>query len=811
MKSGRATLSGPATLSQSGGEQAHFTYLMLPIDAPAAGMSNAWIYAPLLMEELLKGLPLVDDEVSVTLQDMSARDTPVFFASSMSGSPAADGLEVLTPMTLYGRAWQARFRAQPGLLLMLGDRGVPTEMAGGVMLTVILAVLVFIVARRNSRRHERTASLDSTRNDLQMILDAIPAMIAYWDKNLIMIFANRANEAWFGAEPGTLSGKHIRDLLGEEQFQRDLSHIEAALRGETQIFEQSMTKPDGAGFQHSLINYVPDVENGAVRGFYVLVYDVSELTENRLQLAVAQRENEELLRTLDLHSKVSMTDDKGFITYVNENFCRILGYGRDEVLGRPYSIINSGMQSREFWTKMWDVIAAGKPWRGEICNRGKDGSLHWVDAIIAPFLGKDGRVQKYVSIGTDISASKATEYKLRNNEKFLERIGAIAGVGGWEFDLRSGEITWSSQTYRMLEVGPEYKPHADKELGFFAAEARPVIEKAMRECIKSGAAWDLEVPAATAKGNPLWLRSIGSPEREGGRTIRILGAVQDVTARKTIETQLKDSADRFSIAADSAGIGVWELDPINNILTWDAWMYRMYGIQKTRSAESSETWLGALHPEDRSRCLAEAKAASLGPNDFDSEFRIIRPNGEVRFIKAASRSERGADGVSFRTIGVNFDVTDARHNEMIARRETASLLQAVLDSASEVAIIATDANRMIKVFNSGAERMLGFTSADVVGKQTLSLIHDAAESEEYGTLLGIPADRLDAGSRSPAATPSERSYERTYVRKDGSRLNVSLFIKAMRSDDEAILGYVCVARDITQHIEDQKVLSDAIG
>jgi PAS domain S-box-containing protein len=810
MKSGSATLSGPARLSQNYGKQGHWTYLLLPGAASADG-TRYWIYAPLLMEDLLRGLPLVAGEVSVTLQDMSASDTPVFFTSSASGLPAVDGLEVLTSMSLYGRAWQARFRAQPGLILMLGDRGVPREVAGGVMLTVILAVLVFIIARRNSSLHERTVSLDSTRNDLQMILDAMPAMIAYWDKNLIMIFANRANEVWFGADPGTLPGKHIRGLLGEEQFQRDLGHIEAALRGETQVFEQSIARPDGAGFRHSLTNYVPDLENGSVRGFYVLVYDVSELTENRLQLAVALRENEELLRTLDLHSKVSMTDEKGFITYVNENFCRILGYRRDEVLGHPYSIINSGVQSREFWAQMWNTISAGTPWRGEICNRGKDGSLHWVDAIVAPFLGKDGRVQKYVSIGTDISASKTTEYKLRNSEAFLERIGSIAGVGGWEFHLGTGEITWSSQTYRILELESEYKPRAATQLAFYAEDARPAIETAIDECIAHGTAWDLELPAVTAKGRPIWVRSVGSPEREGSRTVRILGAVQDVTARKTIETQLKDSADRFSIAADSAGIGVWELDPTNNVLTWDAWMYRMYGIQKTRSAESSETWLGALHPDDRSRCLTEATAAFLGPNDFNSEFRIIRPNGEVRFIKAASRSERGANGASLRTIGVNFDVTDARHNEMIARRETASLLQAVLDSASEVAIIATDAKLLIKVFNSGAERMLGFTSAEVVGKQTLSLIHDAAELDQYGALLGIPADRTDAGSNAPAATLSDRSYERTYVRKDGSRLKVSLFIKAMRSDEEAIMGYVCVARDITQQIEDQRVLSDAIG
>jgi PAS domain S-box-containing protein len=659
---------------------------------------------------------------------------------------------------------------------------------------------------------ERTVSLEMARNDLRTILDATPAMISYWDIHLVNVFTNRANEVWFGAEPGTLKGQHLRGLLGEELYARDLPHIEGALRGEAQSFEQSVTKSTGAGFRHSLTNYVPDAENGVVRGFYVLVYDVSELAESRLQLAAALRENEELLRTLDLHSKVSITDEKGFISYVNENFCRILGYHRNEVLGRPHNIINSGVQSREFWARMWDTIAMGKPWRGEICNRGKDGSLHWVDSIIAPFLGKDGRVQKYVSIGTNISASKATEHKLRSNEAFLERISSIAGIGGWEMDLNTREVSWSAETYRLLEVKSGYKPHADTAIDFYAPASRPVIENAMDECVKRGVAWDLEFPATTAKGRPIWLRSIGAPEWQAGRVVRFIGAVQDVTARRRIETQLKDFSDRFSIAADSAGIGVWEMNFTNDIITWDAQMYRMYGLQRTgTAAETYASWLGALHPDDRSRCDAEVAAARRGPDDFNSEFRIVQPSGEVRHIKAASRAERAADGTSLRTIGVNFDVTDAKRNEMVARRETVSLLQTVLDSASEVAIIATDANQLIKIFNSGAEKMLGFTSSEVVGKQNVSRIHDAAELETYGTLLGIPTDHLDADIPHAAGSSSDRSYERLYVRKDGTRINVSLFARAMRSEDGGVLGYVWVARDITRQIADQRVLTDAIS
>jgi PAS domain S-box-containing protein len=703
--------------------------------------------------------------------------------------------------------------------------------AYGAALTAALAALIYVYARRNrqvDRRAEgrrlavnagleqqigeRTASLEAARNDIQGILDAMPAMIAYWDTKLINRLANRAYEEWFGAEHGTLPGKHIRQLLGEDLFHRDLQHIEAALRGSTQAFEQSVPRQDGSGYRHSLTHYVADVEDGHIRGFYVLVHDVSELAENRLQLAAVLRENEALLRTLDLHSKVSVTDDKGYFTDVNENFCRIMGYSREELLGRPHSIVNSGAQGRAFWSQMWDTIAGGRPWRGEICNRAKDGTLHWVDSSIAPFPGKDGRVQKYVSIGTDITAAKATEHRLRYNEAFLERIGTVAGVGGWEFDIRTRTVVWSPQTYRIYEVDSGYLPHAEAELVFYTPESRPTMDHAMCECIAHGTPWDLELPVITAKGRAIWVRTVGTAELLNGRPVRLIGALQDVTARKRTEVQLHESSERFAIAADSAGIGVWELDAANDRLTWDDWTHRIYGIPRSGDDVHYALWLDTLHPEDRQRFEVEMESAIRGPKDFNSEFRIIRPDGDIRHIKAASRAVRDLDGMALRMTGVSFDVTDARRAEIEARRETASLLRTVLDSASEVSIIATDENLTFKVFNAGAERMLGFSSAEVVGIETLARIHDPAEmaarSEELSAQLGRPVDPknfiIDASMLS-------RPHERTYVRKDGNHITVSLFVTAMQSEEGRILGYVFVAHDVTRQNENRTALLTAIA
>jgi PAS domain S-box-containing protein len=821
VRSAEATLSGTTTLSRGGKPGRPSILMLLPVYGSGAGERGVrvadastifgWVYASIPIEAFRRTLDSSDGDFSVSLRDVTNPAPHALHSPAVSESVPATLFESRVLLPLYGRNWEVAVGARPGFLERYSQRG-PREvlLTGSALMTLLSILMLFYIQRHRLREVSTPRRLEPPQNDLHTVLDAVPAMIAYWDKQLINRFANRASENWFGAEPGALRGKRLRELLGDEQFDRDRDYIESALHGEPQTFEQATTKLDGSGYRHSRVHYVPDLLNGRVRGFYVLVYDISELTDNRLKLAGALRENEELLRTLDLHSKVSVTDDKGYITYVNENFCRILGFRRDEVLGRPHSIIKSGLHSREFWAQMWDTIATGQPWRGEICNRAKDGTPNWVDAIIAPFLGKDGRILKYVSIGTNISAAKSTERKLRDNEAFLERIGTIAGVGGWEFDLVTRQVAWSPHTYRIYEVALTYVPRADGEILFYAPEARQTIRNALLACEQSGTSWDLELPAVTATGRAIWVRTIGAAEWENGQPRRLIGALQDITARKATEMQLLKAGERFALAADSAGIGVWDRDVASGKLTCDDWMYRIYGIQRSLQCLDIASWTDALHPEDRDRCEAEFAASIRGPDDFDSEFRIVRPNGDIRYVKASSRAIRDADGTSSRTTGVLFDVTEARRREMVARRETASLLRTVLDAASEISIIATDQELTIKVFNAGAERMLGFSSADVVGRETLSRIHDSGDLEACCRTLGVA---VDGGVHRIMVDPAMLgiSHERIYVSKSGRRITVSLFVTQMQSDEGEVLGYVCVAHDITQQRVDERELRDAIA
>ncbi|MDH5256977.1 MAG: PAS domain-containing protein [Gammaproteobacteria bacterium] len=250
-------------------------------------------------------------------------------------------------------------------------------------------------------------------------------------------------------------------------------------------------------------------------------------------LVTSLRESEFQLVTMNQHNIVSTTDLTGKIISVNQKFCEISGYSRNELLGRNHSLLKSGLHPKSMYQDMWQTISEGKVWHGTICNLKKNGEEYWVESTIVPFLDENGKPYKYVSTRTNVTA-------VRENEERLRRSQVFANIGTWDWNIRTGGLYWSDLIWPLFGYKKEQtKTTYENFLSAVHPDDRQMVIDAVNNCVENGAEYNIEHRVVWSDGSEHWVHESGDVLRdENNKPLHMLGVVQSIDGRIRDEQEL---------------------------------------------------------------------------------------------------------------------------------------------------------------------------------------------------------------------------------------------------------------------------------
>jgi len=587
---------------------------------------------------------------------------------------------------------------------------------------------VMVVAYDITDRKQTEAELKESEEKLRNITNSVPGIIYQF----------------VASKDGTLSFPYVssraKELLGFELDQfKDINFIFSIIHPEDYDFVMESVKrvtkePLNWSLEFRVLTINDEVvwikgqSTASVNEDGNIVHNgvFLDITEKKLAEQLLNESREEIDRILDNSMDgILLTAPDGSIYSANSAACDMFGRTEEEIcrVGRDGVVDLEDPRLKEFLETRKKKDKA----RAEVNLLKKDGSKFPAEVSSALFKDTDGNIRSSMIV-RDVTERKLAEEELRKSKEFLAQTGEMAKVGGWEYFTETNELYWSDVTKQIHEVSLDYKPSLENGLNFFHSASKKLLQVALNKANETGKGYDLELELTTAKGNDIWIRTIGFTEFSDGKCKRIYGVVQDITSIKKSEIALKESEEKLkqseaflSTLLESISVPLFYKDLEGKYKGVNSALEDFLGRKREDLIDKT---LFDITPVELARTYYEKDKELLdegGTQKYETE--IVVKNGDRRnviFNKAVYRDSAGnIDGL----IGTISDVTEERKAEKALKESEEkyrNLFENMVDEVHLWKIIRGENEKIINWelvdANHKALKYWGKTKKQVVGK-----------------------------------------------------------------------------------------------
>lgn len=426
---------------------------------------------------------------------------------------------------------------------------------------------------------------------------------------------------------------------------------------------------------------------------------------------------------------------------------------------------------------------------------------------VLPYRTLDDKIDGVVLTFLDITDRKMAERALSESEREWELITQNAPISILYLDREDHVrfanrqvLGWLGKTMEQVQD----KPLADLLGEGYHGQIKPNLER-----VWHGEAVEYEARLAFPAAGERDVSVRCTPEvGRDGHVRGVVAIIADVSVQKQAERvlreaqrrlgefeskeELRTSQERLSIAVEAAGFGTWDWDLKTDRVYWNEQHFRLFGMEPSDKPLYSRAFIAHVHPDDSARVSAQLREAVESKGVFEAQFRVVREDGEVRWISGYGRVVAQVDGRATRMSGVMFDATESQ-NALAAVRQSEERLRLLVESAKDYAIYTTDLERRVNSWNAGAQATFGWSEEEILGQSS--------------DLVFTPEDREAGAPEQEAQTALIKGSvadERWHLRRDGSRFYASGVMRKLGEGEPR--GFVKIARDLTERQQNEEAL-----